>query len=325
MTTGPKTTGRTPAPSSPAAARTPRLEPDVCQSCGAPRSGEYCPACGERRHDRERESLPRLVSDAVGGLFSLDGRWPRAFIGLLLRPGELAAEWSSGRRAHWPKPLSVFLFANLLYFFFAAKLNIAILRTPLIGHLRATPWAAWLRRRIAADPEWGEAESVAIAAGRFSELGGDFERFALLFDAHADHISKVIVGVLIPLFAALLSLAHRGRGRQLMDEWVLSAHFISWWLLVVLLGAWSFIRWVMRASYSAFPELAELPGDVISVPLLLGLSSWWLATAEKRICPDRSWPRRWLVAILLSLGFLALAVYPFRWLEFEVAWLTYTP
>ena len=95
--------------------------------------------------------------------------------------------------------------------------------------------------------------------------------------------------------------------------------------MVVLLGPWSFIRWVMRASYSAFPKLAELPGDVISVPLLLGLSSWWLATAEKRISPDRSWHQRWLVAILLSLGFLALAVSPFRWLEFEVAWLTYPP
>lgn len=307
------------------AARAEADAPGVCHSCGSPRSGEYCSNCGERRHDPGRESVPQLISDILGGLLNLEGRWPRALLSLLLRPGALALEWSRGKRNGWPKPTSIFVLANVVYFFGTAQFNISVLRTPLYGHLTSSPWSAWIRERVASLERWDAATAAAIAAGEWSAVPPEFWQISAQFDAHASQVSKVMVGLLIPMFAGLLSIAHRGRGRQTMDEWVLSAHFIAWWLLVVVLGAWTFIRWVTEAAYGAFPSIAALPGDVVSVPLLLGLGTWWLGSAEKRVCPDRPWALRWLTALLLSLGFMALAVYPFRWLEFELAWLSLEP
>lgn len=319
---------RTPADGSHAGEPNPAghgIEPELCHSCGANRTGEYCANCGERRHEPGRESLPRLVGDLVGGLLSLEGRWPRAFLSLLLRPGSLAQEWSRGVRRNWPKPISIFLAANVAYFFGTAKFNVSVLRTPLFGHLNAAPWSAWGRERVAALERWDAEAARSIAVGDWSGVPAEFWQFSAQFDAHAGQVSKVMVGILIPMFAGLLALAHRGRGRQTMDEWVLAAHFISFWLLVVVLGAWTFMRWLTVALYRAIPSAADLPGDVVSVPLLLGLGAWWLGSAEKRVCPDRRAPLRWLTALLLSLGFLILAVYPFRWLEFEFAWLSFSP
>lgn len=57
-----------------------------------------------------------MLADAVGEVFSLDARLARTLWPLLTRPGEVTAQYLSGRRAAHVPPLRTYLIAALVFF-----------------------------------------------------------------------------------------------------------------------------------------------------------------------------------------------------------------
>lgn len=98
------------APGGPRAGRAP------CANCGHPRSGRYCPKCGQNDRDYIR-SLPPLLGDILKETFELDSRIRRTVGPLFLRPGELASEFSRSRRARYLSPVRMYLVASIGFFF----------------------------------------------------------------------------------------------------------------------------------------------------------------------------------------------------------------
>ena len=76
----------------------------------------FCAHCGQNDRDYIR-SLPALVSDIVRETFELDSRMFRTLRLLMLRPGELSAEFSRNRRTRYSSPIRLYLFASLVFFF----------------------------------------------------------------------------------------------------------------------------------------------------------------------------------------------------------------
>ena len=101
----------TPAPRAPAPAGD-----APCANCGHPRSGRYCPKCGQNDRDYVR-SLPPLLGDILKETFELDSRIRRTVGPLFLRPGELASEFSRSRRARYLSPVRMYLVASIGFFF----------------------------------------------------------------------------------------------------------------------------------------------------------------------------------------------------------------
>lgn len=62
-------------------------------------------------------SLPSLVWELLRETFELDSRMFRTLKLLVLRPGELSAEFSRNRRANYSSPIRLYLFFSLLFFF----------------------------------------------------------------------------------------------------------------------------------------------------------------------------------------------------------------
>lgn len=87
-----------------------------CANCGHPRSGRYCPKCGQNDRDYIR-SLPPLLGDILKETFELDSRIRRTVGPLFLRPGELASEFSRSRRARYLSPVRMYLVASIGFFF----------------------------------------------------------------------------------------------------------------------------------------------------------------------------------------------------------------
>lgn len=100
----------------PAAPPAPPARPAPCANCGHPRSGRYCPKCGQNDRNYVR-SLPPLLGDILKETFELDSRIRRTVKPLFLRPGELASEFSRSRRARYVSPVRLYLVASIGFFF----------------------------------------------------------------------------------------------------------------------------------------------------------------------------------------------------------------
>ena len=87
-----------------------------CPNCGNERALRFCGHCGQNDRDYLR-SLPSLVSEILRETFELDSRTFRTLKLLVLRPGELSAEFSRNRRASYSSPIRLYLFFSLLFFF----------------------------------------------------------------------------------------------------------------------------------------------------------------------------------------------------------------
>ena len=88
----------------------------ACPNCGAERSGPFCAACGQNDRDYVR-SLSLMVGEFVKETFELDSRFLRTLRTMILRPGELSAEFSRNRRASYSSPVRFYLFVSLAFFF----------------------------------------------------------------------------------------------------------------------------------------------------------------------------------------------------------------
>ncbi len=87
-----------------------------CPNCGQARSGPFCAHCGQNDRNYAR-SLPLMLGEFVKETFELDSRFLRTLKLMVLRPGELSAEFSRNRRASYSSPIRFYLFVSLAFFF----------------------------------------------------------------------------------------------------------------------------------------------------------------------------------------------------------------
>jgi len=87
----------------------------ACRNCGVPLQGQYCFACGQKAV-RTELTVHDLVHEGVHELAHVDGKILQTLRLLLLKPGELTAEFFRGRRIRYISPLRLYLTCSLLFF-----------------------------------------------------------------------------------------------------------------------------------------------------------------------------------------------------------------
>lgn len=90
-----------------------------CLNCGAPLTGPFCAACGQRDIP-PYPSTRELVIDAFWELSGWDGRFASTVRALVRQPGVLTREFLEGRRARYLSPLRLYLLASLVFFLLSA-------------------------------------------------------------------------------------------------------------------------------------------------------------------------------------------------------------
>ncbi|WP_430408939.1 DUF3667 domain-containing protein [Kordia sp.] len=75
----------------------------------------FCPNCGQKVDDKL--SMRLLFHNTIMNYFSVDARFFRSFIPLLLKPGFLAKEFVKGKRLLYLHPAQFYLFASIVFFF----------------------------------------------------------------------------------------------------------------------------------------------------------------------------------------------------------------
>jgi len=92
------------------------LSGEPCRNCAAVVDGRYCPSCGQLAASFHRP-VWSLFGETIADSLALDGRLARTLPLLLLRPGRLTKNYTSGKRARYVPPFRMLLLASLLFYF----------------------------------------------------------------------------------------------------------------------------------------------------------------------------------------------------------------
>ena len=92
-------------------------EQEQCKNCekSFDASFDYCPYCGQEAADNL--TIGVLFSNTIENYFSIDARFFRSFIPLMIKPGVLARRFVDGKRLKYLHPAQFYLFISVLFFF----------------------------------------------------------------------------------------------------------------------------------------------------------------------------------------------------------------
>jgi hypothetical protein len=218
-----------------------------CPNCGTPLEGPWCHACGQSSEDYHR-SLPRLIAEAVGGLFELDSRVWRTMPDLFRNPARLTRNYLDGHRAPQAPPFRMFLIVVVLVFLAASlgentHTKVAVARptaeTEEIKDFGINITGTRAEKQL---KEW--LKSHAAAAMAHPEA----------FDATLQTWAQRMAVLALPISAVLLGMLFVfRRGVYMFDHLIFSMHSLSFQGLllsaILLLGkVWDSAGWLVLAS-----------------------------------------------------------------------------
>jgi hypothetical protein len=269
----------------PAAVPSEGVTPTACLNCGEPfgergeRRRSFCPECGQETKVRA-PTLGEFAQQFGGAYFATEGALWRSLKLLILKPGELTAQYLAGRRKRYVLPLRLYLSISLLVLLLVrvtgsgsvtaqvgdpaeiAKENSNVVFD--IGQGRAgmrngvffcEGFPAWackrIQRRIDIEPRKMVDEFESMKDRFFGNLGG-------------------AMFVLLPGFALWLKLALRNRNLRYTEHLVFALHVHAFWFLALLLTlpGWG---WLTALAWLAVPVYTLL--------------------ALRRVYGGRLWPR----------------------------------
>lgn len=302
-----------------------------CANCGAPMDSAFCPACGQARFVESDRRMAHLARQFFDNLTSLDSRFWRSLFGLLFRPGLLTRDYLDGRRTHWMSPVSLFLLANVLYFFAPAITDFELpfhdqVPGPMAleivdpeGRLDAahrdairdstgqyhSPWtASWVEARVAARD--------AAARARDPDARYTLRDLADAYDARSADVSRLLIILHAPVMALVLALLFWWKRRYFAEHLVIALHVFASTLYVIMglvlplsrLGDWT--------GWTTWP-LA-----LVAITLLPILH----AVLTLRRCFDLAWWQALPSGFLLIVALLYANLVPYRFLQFSIVfWL----
>jgi hypothetical protein len=236
---------------------------DTCPNCGDKFSGRFCSNCGERRIAGEDYSLRRFLGEAFNILTSFESNFFRSFATLITRPGKLTAEYFRGRRKSYLKPLQLFVFCNVIFFFAHSYIGFNSLTTPLYVHLNMVPHSRLARHMV--DSE--------LRARNMT-----YDEYRPRFDAAIEGQAKTLVIVMVPLYALALQLFYWRTRRYYVEHLVFSLHFFAFLLLLIAaMHAALFVAWRFLGL-----RLSMLQSDNFVTLLMLSICGAYLLFALRR-------------------------------------------
>lgn len=186
-------------------------EKKYCSNCSALIQGAYCSQCGQRYFSSHNLSLRYFIASAAKEFANIDGKFFRTMWVLLTKPGKLTAEYLTGKQKQYVKPISLFLFVNVFFFFFGYE----------IGLLH------WSMENSLGKEGRAYIEQRAIANGK------DVQEYTRVLDVHFSRYQRSMFFGIIPLFAVGMYIMLYRKKRYFMEYLIYSIHYHSAYLILL--------------------------------------------------------------------------------------------
>ncbi len=227
---------------------------EICATCGERLRGAFCSACGEKKIRPEKDlALRKFIEQAVDGFTHFDNKFFRSFGLLLARPGFLTAEYITGRRVKYMKPVQIFILASLLFFVVSPNTGsfYALLEEMQSGHRTGSRLENLFRYDI---------DAKLVQAARAESLPARDVWFRT--EAAAAKKSKTFLFAMLPVWALMLYGLFRRRNAYYVPHLVFAVHSFSFFLLLDL------------AYINALFLFTDYISDLMILPIVLAFAGY---------------------------------------------------
>jgi hypothetical protein len=246
----------------------------VCKNCNHEFSGKYCNQCGEKVIHQQDRSIKHFLGEVFHAFTHADGKIIRNLKVILLNPGFLSKQYSEGIRKPYLNLVSMFFVGNLIYFLFPITIFKSSLRDQTSQPYKAIVNQI-VERRIEGkmNEKAKEKTTVNIEENEQERIKARQIAYQTLrekYDIKTSSLSKLVLILLVPIFAVPLYLLHVRRKPYFADHLLLSLEFMCFSLFyAVVFSALIFVVFGSILSYlsvnvNGAKELFEW-----SVPLLM--------------------------------------------------------
>jgi hypothetical protein len=88
-----------------------------CLNCNAKIEGDnFCSECGQI-NDSRHLTFGQLISESLANVLSFDGRFFKTFIKVISKPGQVARDFTDGKRVRYMNPVRFYFLSSLLIIF----------------------------------------------------------------------------------------------------------------------------------------------------------------------------------------------------------------
>jgi len=168
----------------------------------------------------EDYSVRHFLKEAVVALTLLESRVLRSIWLVTSRPGYLSSEYFQGRRVRYMKPLQLFIFLNVVYYFSLTLFTATTFTTQLATQLHMNNYYPAYASRQVNHKLQKEQISYEILEKKYNE--------------RTSVLSKTLIFLLIPIFALLFYGLFFKKRKYFVEHVVVATHF--WAFNLILLG-----------------------------------------------------------------------------------------
>ena len=231
-----------------------KQETATCPTCSGPITDQFCPACGEQKHDRHNFSFRHFARHATHELLELDSKILRTVRYLFSKPAFVTAEYLSGKRSRYVNPFRLYVLC------FALSTWLTSTYHPILDftNVRNADRTGKVNQAFAklADRK-GVPEEVLIQHMN--------ERLHSYYEA-----SKILNALVM---ACLLAIAYRKRKWYFGEHAVTSFYFLSFTLLL------SMVKWPFWVALGA-PIQGAIAYSLSLAFLLIALPYLWVTLRQ---------------------------------------------
>jgi len=88
---------------------------ESCKNCGKQFTGNFCSFCGQKKYLDKDKSIAHILEEAFHFLTHFEGSFFTSIKAILFHPGKLTADYCSGIRKKYYKPISLFFMVVIIY------------------------------------------------------------------------------------------------------------------------------------------------------------------------------------------------------------------
>jgi hypothetical protein len=191
----------------------------TCPTCGTATFGHFCGNCGEKEVTAQDYSLRHYLKEILTTVTFLESRLCRSLWLVLSRPGYLSIEYFRGRRVRYIKPLQLFVFLNVAYYFSLSLFYATTFTTPLATQLQMNNY-------------YPKYASMRVSQKLQKDRIG-YEALEIKYNRKTSVLSKTLIFLFIPIFALLFNALFYNKKKYLVEHLVIATHFWSFILLTV--------------------------------------------------------------------------------------------